>query len=199
MFDHIGRKVKVFAKTLFWLGVVGSIILGLVIANQSDTLWAFLLVAIVGSVASYLSVIVLYMVAQLVDNSDIIAENSQKQLRALSHIEALLQQTDAPKPSYKPAPEPKPEPKPAPAPVPVPTPAPKPAPAPIPEPAPRKRCKYCDFPLTDDTFCPNCGMKVDDGSFTFEPVAEPDGVCPHCGCTEAFGKFCPKCGKRVRD
>ena len=54
---------------------------------------------------TYLSVDVLYMLAQIADNSDTIAENSKKQLLALSRLETLLQKTDAPGPSPESAPE----------------------------------------------------------------------------------------------
>ena len=45
------------------------------------------------------------MLAQIADNSDIIAENSKKQLLALSRLETLLQKTDAPGPSTESAQE----------------------------------------------------------------------------------------------
>lgn len=54
---------------------------------------------------TYLSVAVLYMLAQIADNSDTIAENSKKQLLAPSRLETLLQKTDAPGPSTESAPE----------------------------------------------------------------------------------------------
>lgn len=65
----------------------------------------FLLIALDGCVGSYLSVAVLYMLAQIADNSDTIAENSKKQLLALRRLETLLQKTDAPGPSTESAPE----------------------------------------------------------------------------------------------
>ena len=65
----------------------------------------FLLIALTGCVSTYLSVAVLYMLAQIADNSDIIAENSKKQLLALRRLETLLQKTDAPGPSTESAPE----------------------------------------------------------------------------------------------
>ena len=65
----------------------------------------FLLIALTGCVGTYLSVAVLYMLAQIADNSDIIAENSKKQLLALSRLETLLQKTDSPGPSPESAPE----------------------------------------------------------------------------------------------
>lgn len=58
----------------------------------------FLLIALTGCVGAYLSVDVLYMLAQ-------IADNSEKQLLALSRLETLLQKTDAPGPSPESAPE----------------------------------------------------------------------------------------------
>ena len=65
----------------------------------------FLLIALAGCVGTYLSVAVLYMLAQIADSSDTIAENSKKQLLALSRLETLLQKTDAPGPSPESAPE----------------------------------------------------------------------------------------------
>lgn len=65
----------------------------------------FLLIALTGCVGAYLSVAVLYMLAQIADNSDTIAENSEKRLLALSRLETLLQKTDAPGPSTESAPE----------------------------------------------------------------------------------------------
>ena len=54
---------------------------------------------------TYLSVAVLYMLAQIVDNSDTIAENSKKQLLALRCLETLLRKTEAPESSSESAPE----------------------------------------------------------------------------------------------
>ena len=54
---------------------------------------------------TYLSVDVLYMLAQIADNSDTIAENSKKQLLALRRLETLLQKTDASDSTSGPAPE----------------------------------------------------------------------------------------------
>ena len=65
----------------------------------------FLLIALTGCVSTYLSVAVLYMLAQIADNSDIIAENSKKQLLALRCLETLLRKTEAPKSSSESAPE----------------------------------------------------------------------------------------------
>ena len=65
----------------------------------------FLLIALAGCVSTYLSVAVLYMLAQIADNSDTIAENSKKQQLALRCLETRLRKTDAPKSSSESAPE----------------------------------------------------------------------------------------------
>ena len=105
MFEHIGKKVKFFSQALFWLGAAASVLLGLVVAHVTGTLWMFLLIALTGCFSTYLSVDVLYMLAPIADNSDIIAENSKKQLLALRCLETLLQKTDAPGTSPESAPE----------------------------------------------------------------------------------------------
>ena len=105
MFEHIGKKVKFFSQALFWLGAAASVLLGLVIAHVTGTLWMFLLIALAGCVGTYLYVAVLYMLAQIADNSDTIAENSKKQLLALRCLETLLRKTEAPESSSESAPE----------------------------------------------------------------------------------------------
>ena len=90
MFEHIGRKIKRFAKFLFWVGIVVSVMIGIMFAKAADSFLAFLLAVVVGFVVSYLSVIVLYMFGQLVDNSDIIAENSERQVKLLKDMKAAL-------------------------------------------------------------------------------------------------------------
>ena len=76
MFEHIGKSQVFLAGT--------------VLARRGGT---------------YLSVDVLYMLAQIADNSDTIAENSKKQQLALRCLETLLRKTEAPKSSSESAPE----------------------------------------------------------------------------------------------
>lgn len=59
MFEHIGRKIKSFAKLMFWAGIVFHAIIGIIAAEAADSFWVFLLAAVAGFVISYLSVIVL--------------------------------------------------------------------------------------------------------------------------------------------
>lgn len=98
MFDRIGQKVKTIAKVLFIIGIVVYCIIGIMLAKLYDSFLAFLLVGGIGVLLSYLSVIVLYMLGQLVDNSDTIAENSKKQVQLLNSI-LKATQSAAPIPS----------------------------------------------------------------------------------------------------
>ena len=105
MVEPMGKKVTFGSQARIWRRASSSVLLGLVVAHGTGTLWMFLLIALTGCVSTYLSVDVLYMLAQIADNSDIIAENSKKQLLALRCLETLLQKTDAPGTSPESAPE----------------------------------------------------------------------------------------------
>lgn len=81
MFDNIGSKIKTVAATIAWLGIVGSIIIGIIIiaeANDSyypsatETLRGWLVI-IVGSLSSWVSSFTLYGFGQLIENTDIIS------------------------------------------------------------------------------------------------------------------------------
>lgn len=93
MFEHIGKKIKSFALILFWISIILFFIFGLLVAEAADSFWAFLLVVAVGVVISYLSVIVLYAFGQLVDNSDIIADKSERQVKLLKEIKAAFSES----------------------------------------------------------------------------------------------------------
>lgn len=81
MFDNIGGKIKTVAATIAWLGIIGSIIIGIIIiaeANDSyypsatETLSGWLVI-IVGSLSSWVSSFTLYGFGQLIENTDIIS------------------------------------------------------------------------------------------------------------------------------
>ena len=46
------EKVKFFSQALFWLGAAASVLLGLVVAHVTGTLWMFLLIALTGCVST---------------------------------------------------------------------------------------------------------------------------------------------------
>ena len=71
MFDNIGSKIKTVAATIAWLGIIGSVIIGIVMIAES--LLVGLLVIIVGSLSSWVSSFTLYGFGQLIENTDIIS------------------------------------------------------------------------------------------------------------------------------
>lgn len=81
MFDHIGSKIKAFAKAVCWLGIIASIICGVVfILNGSPTsILAGLLTIAAGSFLSWLGSCMTYAFGQLVDNSDKLVAHMENQ------------------------------------------------------------------------------------------------------------------------
>lgn len=71
MFDNISDKMKSAATALAILGIIGSIIVGIVMIAES--LLVGLLVIIVGSLSSWVSSFTLYGFGQLIENTDIIS------------------------------------------------------------------------------------------------------------------------------
>ena len=80
MFDNISDKMKSAATALAILGIIGSIIVGIVmIAKAEDSyypgigIWSGWLVIIVGSLSSWVSSFTLYGLGQLIENTDVIS------------------------------------------------------------------------------------------------------------------------------
>ena len=90
MFSNIGRKIRVLAKVFCWLGIIGSVIIGVLMISGSSyftaisgnlgddaaafaagSLGAFggIVFIIVGSLLSWISSFALYGFGELVDNS----------------------------------------------------------------------------------------------------------------------------------
>ena len=79
MFDNIGGKIKTLAKVVCWIGIIACIITGIVLmATDEELVLAGILTAAGGSLLSWVSSFVLYGFGQLVENSDIIAEQSAR-------------------------------------------------------------------------------------------------------------------------
>lgn len=96
MFDNIGSKIKTVAATIAWLGIIGSIIIGIIIiaeANDSyypsatETLRGWLVI-IVGSLSSWVSSFTLYGFGQLIENTDIISAEFESIKRTASEYAA---------------------------------------------------------------------------------------------------------------
>lgn len=77
MFDNISDKIKAVAEVQCYVGIIGSIILGLIYMVATE-FWDFggiyllisLLIAGIGSVVSYISSILIYGFGELVENSN---------------------------------------------------------------------------------------------------------------------------------
>ena len=76
MFDNIGRKVKTLATVSCIIGIVASIILGLMLFSI-HVIYG-LIVAMLGSFISWLSSLALYAIGQSAENSDKILKILQK-------------------------------------------------------------------------------------------------------------------------
>ena len=76
MFEYIGRKIKVLAKVLFWMSVIGSSVLGVlgvIIYVAEGEAYAAIGVLFVALFYCLLSVIwswLVYGLGQLIDNTD---------------------------------------------------------------------------------------------------------------------------------
>lgn len=100
MFDNIGRKIKTLAKVLCWLGIIGSIVSGIISVCMGKWIGEYLLqgilIMLVGSLASWISCFVLYGIGQLIENSDIcIALLKEKLECEKSHCDTSKIQTQA--------------------------------------------------------------------------------------------------------
>ena len=75
MFDNIGKKIKILAYVLTWVGIIASVITGIAMMNSFDSIVKTigLVVLIVGSLLSWTSSFIIYGFGQLIENTDIIA------------------------------------------------------------------------------------------------------------------------------
>ena len=83
MFDNIGGKIKGLAAFWTWFGIIVSVIVGFVFIfiNDLDGVTGFLigfLIVLLGSLASWLSSLLLYGFGELINNTSIIAESTSK-------------------------------------------------------------------------------------------------------------------------
>ena len=75
MFDNIGVKIKGLAKVLFWLEVITAVIVGFVLAADTDGL--SLLFAIAGVLVAWISAWFLYGFGEIIDKLCDIERNTR--------------------------------------------------------------------------------------------------------------------------
>jgi len=89
MFEHSGAKLKVWAKIIAWVGIIASVITGIVVISggavmryyMSDNLlvWPGILIMVVGSLASWIGSLFIYTFGDIAEQT----EAMRKKLDAL--------------------------------------------------------------------------------------------------------------------
>ena len=80
MFENVGEKIKTFARVIFSLELIASIISGIVIfLNDDDLTFIALLTVILGIIFSWFSALLIYGFGELIEKTCEIAKNTQKE------------------------------------------------------------------------------------------------------------------------
>ena len=75
MFGNIGGKIKTLAQVVTWIGIIGSVICGFVLMGiDDDLIFTGFIIALFGSLSSWVSSFVLYGFGQLIENTDKLVE-----------------------------------------------------------------------------------------------------------------------------
>jgi len=69
MFDNIGGKIKMVAKVSCWIGIIASVILGIIFLAESDNELIGLLFIILGPLCFWLGSFITYGFGELIENS----------------------------------------------------------------------------------------------------------------------------------
>jgi ribosomal protein L40E len=197
MFRNPGGKIKSYAKVLFWIGVVISIIIGVIKIGSSFVAAAYsyqgsfgtillgilggILTVAIGTLISWLAVLTLYAFGTLVENSDELVRlnggipSGDKNAEKIEVPEKMHQtlhniQTE---PVVKAAPE-------------------KPAEEPVEEVKEEASAEVVDAPKEETS-------TVEEKSVEENAETEVnDKVCPNCGeHAEKDAHFCRKCGTKL--
>ena len=113
MFQNIGKKIKTVAIVIMIVGIVLSVLGGLVaffeeysVGNIFSAFLTFLTVAGLGILFSWLSVFILYGFGELVDQSMTMTQRQEEILRLLKEQQGTApRQEERPQPSVRPRPE----------------------------------------------------------------------------------------------
>lgn len=77
MFNNVGSKIKSVAQLVTLIGILVSVISGIVVTVVDSPIGLIIIVA--GSIASWLLSLTLYGFGQLIENTDILVANSKRQ------------------------------------------------------------------------------------------------------------------------
>ncbi len=84
MFDNIGKKIKIFAQAIAWIGIALSVVFGLASGAGSSGL-GFLLITPIGCLLSWLLSLVLYGFGELIDCAQRIADKVNPLPKEIHH------------------------------------------------------------------------------------------------------------------
>ena len=77
MFYNVGRKIKIVAQAITWIGIIISCVVGFnVISSDENAQIRGILIIAIGCLVSWLSSLTLYGFGQLIENSDILVQQS---------------------------------------------------------------------------------------------------------------------------
>ena len=93
MFDNIGGKIKLLAKILCWVGIVGSIFIGIFLPGVGGGVEGFL-IAVICSLISWVSQFFIYGFGELIERTAENAENTKLIGRILENIEKTQPQVE---------------------------------------------------------------------------------------------------------
>lgn len=92
MFNNVGGKIKAIAKVTAWIGIAICVIYGFVmLVSMEDMALIGLLIMTVGSLASWISALVLYGFGELIENSGIIANKKNTDVPKMSAKDKTLE------------------------------------------------------------------------------------------------------------
>ena len=96
MFNNIGGKIKILAQVVFWLGIIVSFLVGIILINQDEnTVLIGFLVLVLGSLFSLIGSFMTYGFGQLIENSDIlVAEKNADKSEAARPVETINDKID---------------------------------------------------------------------------------------------------------
>lgn len=79
MFNNIGGKIKALAKIVCWLGIIASVLSGIILiaAGGTQNIVTGIVTIVVGALSSWIGSFLVYGFGELIDNTAALKENKQ--------------------------------------------------------------------------------------------------------------------------
>ena len=89
MFDEVGGKIKVLAKVICVIGIIASVITGVVFMTRSHAAALLgLVIMVAGSLCSWVGTFFIYGFGQLIENSDKLVYKTDTLVSRVKNLEA---------------------------------------------------------------------------------------------------------------